>query len=74
MCEGNTFREAIEKIKRRYRIKRAVIVADSWLLSKPNIEYLEKEKYEFILGTRLRKLSKMCRERPLRQGKVEAKT
>lgn len=58
MYEGNTFKYAIEKIKNRYKIKRAIIVADSGLLSYANIQYLEDEKYEFILGARLRSLSK----------------
>lgn len=58
MYEGNTFKHAIEKIKNRYKIKRAIIVADSGLLSDANIQYLEDEKYEFILGARLRSLSK----------------
>ena len=57
MYEGNTFKQAIEKIKKRYQVKRAIVVADSGLLSKPNIELLEKEKYEFILGARLKSLS-----------------
>ena len=58
MYEGDTFKYAIEKIKNRYRVKRAIVVADSGLLSKPNIELLEKEKFEFILGARLKSLSK----------------
>ena len=58
MYEGDTFKNAIEKIKNRYKVKRAIIVADSGLLSKPNIELLEKEKYDYILGARLRNLSK----------------
>ena len=57
MYEGDTFKQAIEKIKRCYQVKRAIVVADSGLLSKPNIELLEKENYEFILGARLKSLS-----------------
>jgi transposase len=57
MYEGDTFQDAIEKIKRRYRVKRAIVVADSGLLSKANIELLEKENYEFIPGARLKSLS-----------------
>ncbi|MDR0620092.1 MAG: IS1634 family transposase, partial [Bacteroidales bacterium] len=57
LYEGDTFRFAIEKIKKRYRVKRAIVVSDSGLLSKPNIKLLEKEHYEFILGARLRNLS-----------------
>jgi transposase len=57
MYEGDTFKYAIEKIKTRYKVKRVVIVAESDLLSKPNIELIEKEKLEFILGARLKSLS-----------------
>ncbi len=65
MYEGDTFRRAIEKIKTRYRVKRAIIVADSGLLSRPNIELLEKEGLEFILGARLRSLSDKWQDRIL---------
>jgi transposase len=65
MYEGDTFKKAIEKIKVRDRIKRAVIVADSALLSKQNIELLEKEHLEYILGARLRSLSDKWQDRIL---------
>ena len=65
MYEGDTFKHAIEKIKKRYGVKRAIVVADSGLLSKPNIELLEKEHYEFILGARLRSLSDKWQNRIL---------
>jgi len=65
MYEGDTFKRAIEKIKSRYRVKRVVIVADSGLLSRPNIELLEKERLEYILGARLRSLSDKWQDRIL---------
>lgn len=65
LYEGDTFKFAIEKIKNRYKVKRAVVVADSGLLSKPNIELLEKEKFEFILGARLKSLSTKWQDRML---------
>jgi hypothetical protein len=52
MYEGDTFKQAIEKIKVRYKVKRVIIVADSGLLSQKNIELLEKENLDFILGAR----------------------
>jgi len=57
MNEGKTFKQAIEKIKIRYKVKRAVIVADSGLLSDTNIAFLEQEKLEYILGARLKNLT-----------------
>jgi len=71
MYEGDTFKYAIEKIKNRYHVKRAIIVADSGLLSKPNIELLEKEKFEFILGARLKSLSKKWQNRILDNTEYE---
>jgi transposase len=65
MYEGDTFKYAIEKIKTRYKVRRVVIVADSGLLSKPNIELIEKEKLEFILGARLKSLSDKWQDRIL---------
>jgi len=65
MYEGNTFKTAIDRIKVRYGVKRVVIVADSGLLSKQNIELLEKENLDYILGARLRSLSDQWQERIL---------
>jgi len=65
MYEGDTFKYAIEKIKKRYKVKRVIIVADSGLLAKPNIDLLEEQKLEFILGARLRNLSDKWQNRIL---------
>ena len=71
MYEGDTFRSAIEKIKVRYRVKRVVIVADSGLLSKQNIELLEKENFDYILGARLKSLSEKWQQRILDNTEYE---
>jgi transposase len=73
MYEGNTFKSAIEKIKVRYRVGRVVIVADSGLLSKQNIELLEKAKFDYILGARLKSLSKKWQQRILDNTEYEKK-
>ena len=65
MSEGKTFKQAIEKIKNRYQIKRAIIVADSGLLSKENIDFIVNEQFEYILGARLRTLSDSWQEKIL---------
>ena len=73
MYEGDTFKLAIDRIKVRYRVKRVVIVADSGLLSKANIQLLEKEKLDYILGARLRSLSEKWQERILDNTEYEKK-
>lgn len=65
MYEGDTFCQAVEKLRKRYKIKRAVVVADSGLLSRQNIEMLEAKGYEFILGARLRNLSDKWKDKIL---------
>jgi transposase len=65
MSEGKTFKQAIDKLKSRYQIKRTIIVADSGLLSKENIELSEKEGFEYILGARLITLSYSWQEKIL---------
>jgi len=65
MSEGKTFKQSIEKLKHRYQVKRAVIVSDSGLLSKENIDMIEKEGFEYILGARLRTLSEPWQEKIL---------
>ena len=63
--EGKTFKKAIDKIKTRYRVKNVIVVADSGLLSQPNIELLEKENLEFIIGARLKSLPNIWQDRIL---------
>jgi hypothetical protein len=65
MYEGSTFKIAIEKIKTRYKVKRAIIVADSGLLSKENIDLLETENLKYILGARLKSLSQEWQDKIL---------
>lgn len=55
--EWKTFKNAIDLIKKHYNVKRAIVVADSGLLSRENISLLEEEKLEYIVGARLHSLS-----------------
>jgi len=52
--EGHTILPVIERFKKKYRINKLVIVADSGLLSNENIEKLSSKGYEFILGARIK--------------------
>jgi hypothetical protein len=56
--EGNTLKIALDKIKKQYKLKRAIFVADSGLLSKPNIDLLQENGIEYIVGARLKSLPK----------------
>jgi transposase len=58
MYEGDTFEIAIKKLKEKYEIKTAVIVADSGLLSDKNIEIVKNSGFQYILGARLKNMTR----------------
>lgn len=62
--EGHTLIPVLEKLKQRYQIEHLVFVADRGLLSDENISYLEENKFNYIVGARLKNLSKKM------QGKI----
>ena len=53
--EGHTMIPVIEAFKKRYRLKKLVVIADSGLMSKKNIAALQAGGYEFILGARIKR-------------------
>lgn len=52
--EGHTMLPVIEAFKQRYHLGKLVVIADSGLLSKQNIEQLQGQGHEFILGARIK--------------------
>jgi transposase len=74
MYEGDTFKNALEKIKEKYGVKEAVIVADSGLLSEKNILLLKSSGYQYILGARLKNLSKDWQNTILENTDYETRT
>lgn len=52
--EGHTMLPVLDTFKEKYQLKQLAIIADSGLLSNPNIEELQKKGYEFILGARIK--------------------
>lgn len=60
--EGHTLTDAVDKLKNEYKLSKLVIVADSGMLINDNIEEIKKSKYEYIVGERLKSLSKEAKE------------
>jgi transposase len=52
--EGDTMLPVINLFKRKYKLKKLVIIADAGLLSHKNIQALENNNYEYILGARIK--------------------
>lgn len=69
MFEGHTLKDMLDKIKDKFKLKEITFVADSALLSGPNIEMLQKQGIKYIVGSRLRSLSKAWQEKILSNTK-----
>ena len=54
--EGDTYKHALEDLKKRYQIDKVVVVADRGMLSKKNLEETTSQGYEFIIGEKLKGL------------------
>lgn len=52
--EGKTMIPLIEDFQTTYGFKKPIVVADSGLLSRKNIDALKKKKYQFIIGARIK--------------------
>jgi len=52
--EGHTLIPVLERFSKRFELVKPIVVADAGLLTKTNIELLEKNKYQFILGARIK--------------------
>jgi hypothetical protein len=55
--EGHTLIPVLEKFSQRFNLDKPIVVADAALLSKANLEYLQDNGYEFILGARIINIS-----------------
>lgn len=56
--EGHTLKPVLEKLKNEYQVNEMIFVADRGMLSKENLNYLDENKIPYIVGARLRALTK----------------
>jgi len=61
--EGYTMLPILDSFKTKYELKKLVIIADSGLLSKQNIDQLQQKNYDFILGARIKNESQTIKNR-----------
>lgn len=55
--EGKTLIPFLQKIEKRFKLSKPIIVADSGLLSKQNTQSLHEQGYSYILGARIKNLN-----------------
>jgi len=74
--EGHTMLPVIDAFKQKYNLEKLIVVADAGLLSKENINLLEHEGYEYILGARIKSANEAIKEKilslTLRNGESKA--
>ena len=66
--EGHTLIPILKDLRRKYNLDKIIFVADSGLLNKDNIaelETLENEGFEYIVGSRLKSLPKQLQQQIL---------
>lgn len=69
--EGHTMLPVINEFVQKYELEKFVVVADSGLMNKTNIEELEKHNYKYIIGARIKNESEEIKDWILRQPKEE---
>ena len=60
--EGHTLIPALKEIRKKYDIRRVVLVADSGMLSNVNTRELEESNFEYIVGARLRNMNNKLKD------------
>lgn len=63
--EGHTMLPVVERFRKKYNIAQLIIVADSGLLSKSNIDELRLKGHQFILGARIKSEAQPIRKKIL---------
>lgn len=63
--EGHTMIPILDKFKSTFKLKDLVVIADSGLMSRKNIEHLKENNYKFIIGARIKNESSKVKNKIL---------
>jgi len=66
--EGHTLIPTLKSLQKKYGFDKPIVIADAGLLSKDNIEKLKAEKYQFILGARIKNESEFIKKEILEKA------
>lgn len=69
--EGHTLEDALNQLEKKYQIDQVVLVADAAMLNAKNIELLKARRQPFIVGARIKNLSKSITEKILDQSRYQ---
>ncbi|MFH1859008.1 MAG: IS1634 family transposase [Patescibacteria group bacterium] len=66
--EGHTLIPILKSLQKKYGFSKPIVIADAGLLSNDNIEKLKAEKYQFIIGARIKNESKLIKKEILEKS------
>jgi transposase len=72
--EGHTLIPFLETISKKFNLGKPIVVADSGLLSKSNIEALEQRQYEYIIWARIKNETDFVKEKILEKKLKDGQT
>ena len=78
VLEGNiadktTLKQTVDNLKKRFSLRRCIIVCDRGMVSEENLEYLEDAEFEYIIALRKRNSSKVRKIIKLSSGEKSIK-
>lgn len=65
MYEGHTLIPMLLELRKRYNIDKIVCVADSGMFNRNNLDAMDKEGFEYIVGARLKNMGKDIKKKVL---------
>jgi transposase len=68
--EGHTMIPIVDDFVQRFKLDDFVVVADSGLMNKKNIDFLKAQGYSYIIGARIKSASKTLRDWLLSREKI----
>ena len=69
--EGHTLSNALDKLHSKYKIDKLVFVADAGMLNEDNMIMLEERNQAFIVGARIKNMSKELTDKILNKSKYK---
>lgn len=71
-CDSRTMVASLENLKRKFRIRKVVIVADRGLNSRDNLSRITEAGYGYLMACRLRSMPEWVREQALDEAGYQA--
>ncbi len=69
--EGHTLIPFLKQISLKFNLGKPIVIADSGLLSKANIDALVEQQYEFIIGGRIKSETKEIKNKILKKSYID---